>query len=140
MYDGGVVDTISAEARSRVMSRVRGKDTSPEWRVRRFLHASGFRYHLHVAELPGKPDIVFRGRRKVIFVHGCFWHRHPGCKRARLPKSRVEFWTEKLNGNAARDREHQAALRVRGWDVLVVWECQTLKPETIATVLRGFLP
>jgi DNA mismatch endonuclease, patch repair protein len=121
------------------MSRVRGKDTGPEWRVRRFLYAGGFRYHLHVAELPGKPDIVFRGRRKVIFVHGCFWHRHPGCNRARLPKTRVDFWTAKLNGNAARDRAHQDALRKLGWDVLVLWECQTLRTESIAAAVSPFL-
>jgi DNA mismatch endonuclease, patch repair protein len=121
------------------MARVRGKDTSPEWRVRRFLHASGFRYHLHVASLPGRPDIVFSKRRKVIFVHGCFWHLHAGCKLARLPKSRVDFWTRKLEGNAARDAGNEAQLRTRGWDVLVLWECQTEKPDTLSALIKNFL-
>ncbi|WP_245435514.1 very short patch repair endonuclease [Microvirga calopogonii] len=114
-------------ARSRQMSLVRNRDTKPEMVVRRLVHSMGFRYRLHRRDLPGKPDLVFPGRRKVIFVHGCFWHRHPDptCWRARLPKSRPEFWIPKLEGNAARDERDIAALEADGWQVLVIWECQT---------------
>jgi DNA mismatch endonuclease, patch repair protein len=133
------MDTITPEERSRIMGRVRGKDTSPEWRVRRFLYSRGFRYLLHVPDLPGKPDIVLSKRRKVIFVHGCFWHLHAGCKLTRLPKSRVDFWTRKLEGNAARDAENEARLRAQGWDVLVLWECQTEKPDTLSALINDFL-
>lgn len=118
-----MVDTVSKEKRSDIMSRVRGKDTAPEMLVRRLVFALGYRYRLHDARLPGKPDLVFAGRRKVIFVHGCFWHRHDGCALARLPKSRIVFWTRKLAGNKERDIRNQAALRKLGWRVLVVWEC-----------------
>jgi DNA mismatch endonuclease (patch repair protein) len=109
------------------MSLVRNRDTKPEMVVRRLVHSMGYRYRLHGKNLPGKPDLVFPGRRKVIFVHGCFWHRHPdpGCWRARLPKSRPEFWIPKLEGNAARDARDIDALEADGWGVLVVWECQT---------------
>ena len=110
--------------RSEVMSRVKGKDTVPEIRVRRALWAMGLRYRLHAKELPGQPDVVFRGSKLAIFVHGCFWHRHPNCPHARMPKSRVEFWTAKLGRNAERDIENELALRRSGWDVLTVWECQ----------------
>ena len=109
------------------MARVKGKDTKPEWRVRRALHQAGLRYHLHDRSLPGVPDLVFPSKRIVVFVHGCFWHRHkdPTCKLARLPKSRLDFWEPKLANNALRDRRHLATLAERGWTPLVVWECQT---------------
>ncbi len=119
-------DPLSPAARSERMSRVRAVDTGPEWTVRRLLHRLGFRYAIHVADLPGRPDIVFRSRRKAVFVHGCFWHRHAAksCKLARLPKSRLDFWLPKLERNHERDREALAALRELGWSALVVWECE----------------
>jgi DNA mismatch endonuclease, patch repair protein len=119
-----MVDTVSKEKRSEIMSRVRGKDTTPEMAVRRLVFSLGYRYRLHDARLPGKPDLVFAGRRKVIFVHGCFWHRHDGCALARLPKSRIDFWARKLAGNKERDERNIAALRDLGWRVLVLWECE----------------
>lgn len=108
------------------MSRIRGRDTRPEWIVRRALHAAGLRYRLQARDLPGRPDIVFRSRRVAIFVHGCFWHRHddPACRLTRTPKSRVAFWEEKFATNQARDVRNVAALRAAGWTVLTVWECQ----------------
>ena len=109
------------------MGLVRHKDTKPELLVRRFFHAAGLRYRLHDKRLAGKPDIVFSSRRVVVFVHGCFWHRHsdPACKLARLPKSRLEFWGPKLTANATRDARDIASLEAAGWTVLIVWECQT---------------
>lgn len=107
------------------MARVRARDTKPEMRVRRAFHAAGLRYRLHIRALPGTPDLVFASRRAVVFVHGCFWHRHPGCKNARLPKSRLDFWAPKLTSNAERDRRQQRMLRRLGWHVIVIWECQT---------------
>ena len=117
------MDTLAPKERSERMSRVRGKDTKPELIVRRLLHGLGYRYRLHARDLPGKPDIVFRGRRKAIYVHGCFWHRHPdpACKLARLPKTRQDFWVPKLEGNRQRDIENQRRLTEMGWEVLVVW-------------------
>lgn len=106
------------------MSLVRSKDTKPEIAVRRWLHARGYRYRLHVANLPGRPDLVFASRKKVVFIHGCFWHRHAGCSLARMPKSRLDFWGPKLDANAERDRRKLAALTEAGWSALVVWECE----------------
>lgn len=113
-------------ARSAQMAKIKGRDTKPEMRVRRALHAAGLRYRLHVKGLPGKPDIILPSRRIAIFVHGCFWHRHPdpSCKLARMPKSRIDFWQDKLEGNRARDERNEAALRADGWDVKVMWECE----------------
>jgi DNA mismatch endonuclease (patch repair protein) len=118
------------------MSLVRGKDTKPELRVRRTLHAAGLRYRLQAKGLPGKPDLVFRRRRIVVFVHGCFWHQHPNpnCRLARMPKSRLEFWEPKLKGNRERDERVKATLESQGWRVIEVWECET-KPEQ----LRGLI-
>ena len=123
------------------MSLVRGRDTKPEMRVRRLIHSLGYRYRLHRRDLPGKPDLVFGPRRKAIFVHGCFWHRHPdpACKLARLPKSRRDFWLPKLEGNRARDERNNAALTEMGWDVLEVWECETSDEELLAKKIREFL-
>ena len=107
------------------MRAIRGRDTKPELVVRRLASGLGYRYRLHGRGLPGRPDLVFRGRRRVLFVHGCFWHLHLGkCKRAGLPKSRLEFWLPKLEANRRRDRSVEAKLRMRGWRVLVIWECQ----------------
>jgi DNA mismatch endonuclease (patch repair protein) len=111
--------------RSEVMSRVRGKDTKPEMRVRRFLHAAGLRYRTNVRTLPGRPDIVFASRRIAIFVHGCFWHRHAGCAATRMPKTRVDFWSAKFAGNVTRDERSLESLRSQGWSIIVIWECET---------------
>lgn len=119
-----MADTLNPAERSRQMGLVRSKDTRPELLVRRWLHARGYRYRLHVRALPGQPDIVFASRRKVVFVHGCFWHRHENCKLARLPKSRLEFWGPKLEANVTRDQKKIDELRSMGWGVLVVWECE----------------
>lgn len=119
-----MVDTLTPQQRSQRMALVRSRDTKPEWQVRSLLHRRGYRYRLHVRELPGSPDLVFPSRGKVIFVHGCFWHRHK-CKLGdRLPKSRVAFWSKKLSENHARDTRNRRKLKRLGWDVLVVWECQ----------------
>lgn len=112
--------------RSAQMRLVRARDTKPEWRVRRALHAAGLRYRLHARGLPGRPDIVFGKLRIAIFVHGCFWHQHPdpACKLARMPKSRQEFWEPKLRGNRSRDEQARAKLDEAGWHVIEIWECQ----------------
>lgn len=117
------MDQLSPADRSALMSRVKGKDTRPELLVRKHLHAKGFRYRLGGCGLPGRPDLVLSKHRTVVFVHGCFWHRHPGCALARTPKSRVEFWTTKLDANKARDARVQRELAALGWHVIVVWEC-----------------
>lgn len=120
-----MTDTLTPEERSRRMSLVRAKDTKPEVRVRGLVHSLGYRYRLHVRKLPGCPDLVFPSRRKVIFVHGCFWHQHR-CKMGnRMPKSRLDFWRPKLEGNKKRDARYRRELRRLGWRILVVWECQT---------------
>ena len=125
-----MTDTLTPAGRSERMSRVKGRDTGPEWAVRRLVHGLGYRYRLHRKDLPGCPDLVFPSRRKVIFVHGCFWHRHPdpACKLARLPKSRLEFWVPKLERNRARDLHSQARLIDMGWQIMIVWECEVGKP------------
>lgn len=127
-------------ARSAQMSRIRGRDTKPEMRVRRAVHSAGLRYRLHAKDLPGKPDLVFRSRRVTVFVHGCFWHQHPdpSCKLARMPKSKLDFWRPKLEGNRLRDVKVRDELEARGWSVVEVWECQTGKQdvEALATRLR----
>ncbi|MEW7848399.1 very short patch repair endonuclease [Massilia aurea] len=131
-----MVDTLSATKRSEVMSRVRGKDTRPELLVRRLIYHAGYRYRLHVAQLPGRPDIVFNGRKRVIFVHGCFWHSHTGCRNARVPKSRPEFWQSKLKGNKARDERNLHELVEAGWQTLVIWECELRDPDLAAKIIR----
>jgi DNA mismatch endonuclease (patch repair protein) len=121
------LNSISSDpARSAQMARVKGKDTKPEMVVRRFLHAAGLRYRLHQRIAGARPDIVFSSRHIAVFVHGCIWHQHPdpSCKLARMPKSRLEFWKPKLEGNRARDERQRAALEAAGWKVLTVWECQ----------------
>ena len=124
-----------------MMSRIRNKNTAPEMTVRRLLHSLGYRYRLHAKDLPGKPDILFRSRRKAIFVHGYFWHQHkdPSCKISGIPKSRQDFWIPKLRRNAERDRSAISALEVAGWEVLVVWECELKDMETMTGKLTGFL-
>ena len=133
------MDTVSRERRSEIMARVRGTGTRPEMSVRRLVHGLGYRYRLHNRRLPGRPDLVFAGRRKVIFVHGCFWHRHPGCRLARTPKSRVDFWRAKLDGNRQRDLVKQRELQDMGWQSLVLWECQLNDLESVAERVAAFL-
>jgi DNA mismatch endonuclease (patch repair protein) len=132
------MDIVSPERRSAIMSRIRGKHTKPEVAVRRLLHASGFRFRLHRRDLPGTPDIAFPSRHKAVFVHGCFWHAHERCPRAFTPKTRRDFWSGKLARNRARDAEHLNALRGRGWDVHVVWECE-IGDAALASRLGRFL-
>lgn len=134
-----MTDTLSPRERSERMARVRSTDTKPEMRVRRLVHGLGYRYRLHVRELPGTPDLVFPSRRAVIFVHGCFWHRHENCALARLPKSRLDFWRKKLESNTTRDAAQQERLRELGWRVLVVWECQLGDTAKLTDTIRHFL-
>jgi DNA mismatch endonuclease (patch repair protein) len=136
-----MVDTLTPQQRSQQMALVRSQDTKPEWFVRSLLHQQGYRYRLHSRDLPGSPDLVFRSRNKVIFVHGCFWHRH-NCKMGnRLPKTRVEFWEQKLSDNKRRDARNRRKLRRLGWDLFVIWECQILRwsDEQILAALESFL-
>jgi DNA mismatch endonuclease (patch repair protein) len=121
------MDSISTVRRSANMSQIRSKDTKPEMLIRRMLHRLGYRYALHRRNLPGAPDLVFPSRRKVIFVHGCFWHQHKGCIDGRLPKSREEYWLPKLLRNVERDRRNIGKLRRSGWRVIKVWECDVLR-------------
>ena len=114
------------------MRAIRSKGMKPELAVRRLVHAMGYRYRLHRHELPGRPDMVFPGRRKVIFVHGCFWHQHPDCKLAHRPRSNLEYWGPKLHRNQERDSEHRARLAELGWDVLVIWEVRKSTPVTVS--------
>ena len=133
-----MVDTLSPEQRSDRMSRIRGKNTVPELAVRRVAHALGFRFRLHRKDLPGKPDLVFPRLKKVVFVHGCFWHGHD-CGKGRLPKSNVEFWKAKIGGNRARDAKAVAALEAGGWTVMVLWQCDTKDKKVLENRLRRFL-
>lgn len=134
-----MTDTISREARSRLMSRIRGKNTGPEMIVRRLAHGLGFRFRLHVGGLPGSPDIVFPCRKRVIFVNGCFWHDHKCDVAGRAPQTRKRYWQAKFERNRARDRRVRRKLRRLGWKVLTVWECQTRNLERLARALQEFL-
>lgn len=131
--------TEATSVRSRIMRAVKSKDTAPEMRVRRLAHRLGYRFRLHYASLPGKPDLVFPSRRKVIFVHGCFWHRHSCARGSRAPVSNATYWLPKLARNAARDRSNTAALRALGWRSLAIWECQLKREDKIASRIRAFL-
>ncbi|CAJ2744689.1 DNA mismatch endonuclease Vsr [Burkholderia pseudomallei] len=133
------MDSVSPARRSEIMGRVRSRDTKPEMTVRRLVHAMGYRYRLYVQGLPGRPDLVFPRRHKVIFVHGCFWHRHPGCALARLPKSREEFWLTKLEANRRRDIKNERALQDDGWGVLIIWECELGSAAGLANKIKEFL-
>ena len=121
------------------MGRVRNKDTKPEMAVRRLVYRMGYRYRLHGKDIPGQPDLVFKSRKRVIFVHGCFWHRHEGCSLCRLPKTRLDFWVPKLEANRQRDRENQRRLNEMGWSYLVIWECELKEPQRLATRVAHFL-
>jgi|SRR5579871_1497288 len=133
------MDKLTATARSALMSRVRSKDTSPELLVRSMIHGMGFRFRIHRKDLPGSPDIVLPGRKKVVWVHGCFWHRHPGCKFATVPKSNRRFWNNKFKNNVRRDRNHQSVVKEMGWESLVVWQCELQEPKKLARKLARFL-
>lgn len=133
------MDNVNPRRRSEIMALVRAKNTAPEMRVRRLVFSMGYRYRLHDRSLPGTPDLVFRSPRKVIFVHGCFWHRHARCALARMPKSRLEFWRPKLEANRERDRKNVARLRRTGWRVMVVWECELTKLAPLSVRIRRFL-
>jgi DNA mismatch endonuclease, patch repair protein len=134
-------DTLTPSERSERMSLVRGENTKPELTVRALLYRLGFRYRLHGKGLPGQPDLVFASKRKVIFVHGCFWHRHQkrGCPLARLPKSRLDFWVPKLERNRVRDNQKQAKLKRLGWQVLVIWECELRGTDKLQSRIIAFL-
>jgi DNA mismatch endonuclease, patch repair protein len=130
-----MADRFSPSVRHEIMSRVRGSDTTPELRVRSFLHRLGYRFRLHSKNLPGRPDIVLPRYRAVIFVHGCFWHQHPGCAKARLPETNKDKWSAKLSRNVERDRENVATLREAGWGVAMVWECDLNNRQAIVSSL-----
>jgi DNA mismatch endonuclease (patch repair protein) len=133
-----MADTRTADQRRKIMQAVQGKDTGPEWVVRRLLHGAGYRYRLHDRHLPGRPDIVLPGRRKAIFVHGCFWHGHD-CAKGRLPKTRLDYWAPKIEANRERDARKRAELEAQGWTVCVVWQCETKEIEALKVRLWTFL-
>jgi DNA mismatch endonuclease, patch repair protein len=130
------MDHLSIEDRSALMSRVRSFNTAPELKVRKLAHALGLRFRLARRDLPGTPDLVFPKHKLVVFVHGCFWHRHSGCSRATTPKSRVEFWTKKFEENVVRDGRNARALQERGWRVLILWECELKNQSQLRDRLR----
>ena len=136
---GEMADRLTAERRSALMRSVRQRDTAPELVVRRTLHSLGYRFRLHRKDLPGTPDIVLPRYKLAIFVHGCFWHRHQGCRLATMPASNVEFWVPKFEGNVARDVRKEAALRELGWQVLTVWQCETKDVASLAARLRALV-
>lgn len=131
-------DPLSVSERSERMSRIRNADTKPEMVVRKMVFGMGYRYRLHARDLPGSPDIVFRKRKQVIFVHGCFWHQH-GCRQYRMPKSKLDFWLPKLNRNQQRDQNNQDSLRTMGWRLLVIWECELKQPDILRQRIREFM-
>lgn len=133
------MDRLTPERRSWNMSRIRSKGTKPEMLVRSLLHRSGFRFRLHRKDLPGSPDIVLPKYRSVIFVHGCFWHKHEDCKDASIPKSNVVFWKEKIQKNVERDLQAVSALEAAGWNVITIWECEIRDLETMASRLHQLL-
>lgn len=132
-----MADKLTAAVRSALMGRVRNKNTAPETAVRRALHALGYRFRLHGKHLPGTPDIVLARHRTAVMVHGCFWHGHEGCRRAKLPETRREFWESKINRNIARDVAAIAELEELGWRPLVVWECELKDDEALSLRLRS---
>ena len=132
-------DTVSSATRSRIMSKIKSKDTKPEILVRRLLHGLGYRYRLHRTDLPGRPDLVFPSRRKIVFVNGCFWHNHLGCVKSHIPADNREYWLSKLIRNRERDERNLSLLKQDGWDVTIVWECQMKDMEGVAEQLIDFL-
>ena len=134
------MDKLDAQRRSENMRQIRSKNTKPEKLLRSLLHKAGYRFRIHRKDLPGKPDIVFPSRRKVIFVHGCFWHQHSGCREGRLPGTRQDYWRPKLERNIERDFEAIERLRELGWQVLTVWECELQVPNALPVQVQHFLP
>lgn len=132
------MDRVTKEKRSEIMSRIRGKNTSPEMIVRKLVFSLGYRYRLHSKNLPGKPDLIFLGRKKIIFVHGCFWHSHE-CKIGHLPKSRINYWQPKLLANRRRDMSNISSLVDVGWKILVIWECETKDLAKLKEAICNFL-
>lgn len=137
--ESGRHDVFTPEERSRVMARVKGKDTKPELKVRRLAHGLGYRFRLHRKDLPGTPDLVFPGRSKVIFVHGCFWHGHDCARGSRKPKTRAEYWAAKIARNRERDARSQNELSQMGWETLTLWECELKDIDALAARLKAFL-
>lgn len=133
------MDTVSVKRRSEIMGRVVAKNTRPEVAVRSLLHRLGFRFRLHREDLPGKPDVTLPKWRTVVFVHGCFWHRHKGCPNTRTPKSRVDFWTTKFDENVRRDKHARKKLKSLGWRVLVVWECELKDIGALTDRIESFI-
>ena len=133
------MDTLSPEHRSWNMSRIRGGDTKPERLVRSVLHRQGYRFRLHRRDLPGRPDIVLPKHRRIVLVHGCYWHRHPGCRLAYTPKSNLEFWQAKFNETVQRDERQMRELSALGWQVTIVWECETKQLTALAERLQGVI-
>jgi DNA mismatch endonuclease, patch repair protein len=138
-WNRSAVDSLSPQERSEIMSRVRSKNSRPELFVRKLVYSLGYRYRLHQRQLAGCPDLVFARSRKVIFVHGCFWHRHARCALARMPKSRIDFWQPKLEANKERDKRNRRTLSRGGWRVLTIWECQLKDFERLRNAVRRFL-
>ena len=131
------MDIVSSEKRSRMMSAIGGKDTRPELKVRSYLHSRGFRFRLHARNLPGRPDMVFPKYRTVVFVHGCFWHRHDGCNLAYHPKTNVDFWEKKFQANVERDLRNLQELEKDGWKVLIIWECELSGSDALTQLEEG---
>jgi len=133
-----MVDVHSKITRSYNMSKIKGKDTKPELIVRKYLHSNGYRYRLHDKRLPGKPDIVLPKYKTVIFIHGCFWHKHKNCKYFVIPKTRTDWWLTKINGNVKKDEKNYSVLKKLGWKIIVIWECE-LKPNKYEGTLNNLL-
>lgn len=131
-----MVDTVTPEKRSQVMASVKQKNTKPEKRVRSYLHACGLRFRLHEKKLPGKPDLVFPKYHTVVFVNGCFWHGHKNCPAHRIPKSNVDFWKDKIESNAVRDVKNHEMLMHKGWNVIVIWECETKSQQSLEDLYK----
>jgi DNA mismatch endonuclease (patch repair protein) len=134
-----VADIVTPARRSEMMSRIRGKGTKPELLVRSAAHRLGFRFRLHVRKLPGSPDLVFPRKKIALFVHGCFWHRHQGCRYCYVPKSNIQFWREKFKKNVLRDRRVRTGLEEMGWRVAIIWECETVNPDSLRKRLKELL-
>lgn len=134
-----MTDIFTTEKRSKIMRNIKSKDTRPEMAVRRLIYSMGYRYRLYGKGLPGKPDLVFRKKQRVLFIHGCFWHQHEGCKKSHIPRSNLDYWLPKLEKTKIRDKEHLQNLENDGWQVLVIWECQLKDIEGLEHRIRAFL-
>jgi len=133
------MDTFQPSERSRIMRRVKSENTRPELIVRRLVYRLGYRYRIHDASLPGKPDLVFKGRKKVIFVNGCFWHWHEGCRGARMPEANHAYWVSKIGRTVQRDKKNREELKAMGWETLDIWECQLNRLDELEKIIIGFL-